>query len=324
MNKKLLICLFLTTAMFIFADEYHSYDQELVKTFPIGSGSGEMRIDLMAPSDTGPSAVAFDEKGYLYISDILNSRVLVYAPGFELEKELVDLYGVYAKQLVVSRDNYLLTYSYHFSFRIDNFQGEKKAAVYLRNSEYRNTINPVSSYIYAKDIIFGYLKDGQIISIPGAGTNSKENLKKILDNEETHALFEEGSSYDLDGLVLDDKNRLFLNGELLTRDYNIYYYYWKNRHEDVEIEQPKLDITMTAEDYLKGSVTYLGKDKDGNVYWNRSMGISVFDKNGVLLDVFLPTQLKSASYPTVHPSGDIYYLFYDEENIYLYKITRRW
>jgi hypothetical protein len=70
---------------------------------------------------------------------------------------------------------------------------------------------------------------------------------------------------------------------------------------------------------------YVGKDSDQNYYWTLDLRIiCIFNKIGELIDIFSFDITKTKKIPTIHPSGDVYFLDYDENGCYLYRIKRIW
>jgi len=52
----------------------------------------------------------------------------------------------------------------------------------------------------------------------------------------------------------------------------------------------------------------------------------VFGANGIIMDIFIPQnamEKKKTSY-AIHPSGDVYFLDYDKEGVYLYRVENVW
>ena len=76
------------------------------------------------------------------------------------------------------------------------------------------------------------------------------------------------------------------------------------------------------------SQTYIGEDNDGNKYWcipYNQDAIVILNKYGEIIDIFnYNFGIFGNMLPTVHPSGDIYLLDYDEDYHYLKMIKRVW
>jgi len=306
------------------AADYNSYEQELIMTFPVGTQIGEIGYDN--GYGRGPGALFFDEKGFFYICDGWNDKVLVYDSNYHFLKEIFNIYSSKAKQVFAIDKKYFIDYSYNFSFSVDEFDGEKLFLINLSNSEYRNEIYYYPSFIFEKNIVFIYLKNGSIICIPNPGKDNDKNMQKILDNNTTKDLFESASDYDLDDLQIDGENRLFLNGELLTRNYKVFYNYWKDKHERLKYKNRNNKNIKSPQDFLNSGfvMTYLGKDKSNNFYWDANQAILIFNKEGWLIDGFISKNMKSKSIPTIHPSGDVYFLDYDQKGVYLYRVKNVW
>ena len=75
--------------------------------------------------------------------------------------------------------------------------------------------------------------------------------------------------------------------------------------------------------------TLIGYDSEGNSYWNVITGIKPEDRAvlicsqyGEALDCFY--NRIQWSLVAVAPSGDVYFLDYDSEGVYFYKVAQQW
>jgi hypothetical protein len=129
-------------------------------------------------------------------------------------------------------------------------------------------------------------------------------------------------------VTLDNESRLFVNGELETRDYKVYISYWMENYQIADIqeyrrlkEHKKWPLNKDAY-----GMTYLGKDSNSNQYWHNSTldAILVFNEHGYCQDFFKYDNNKSKTLPAIHPSGDVHFLDYDKNGVYLLRIENVW
>ncbi len=198
-----------------------------------------------------------------------------------------------------------------------------KIAVTVRSQKKDNA--RIDSYLSSGYcVIYG---EGTLLSIPNPGPDPVENNKRNLNEGQTRALFAEPEKYGLVGLSLDEKNRLFLNRELVTRNYKTFFEYWSSENESETLIKNGDRFNYTPEFfYRKADPLYCGSDNNKNTYWASSNLIMVFGPDGFLKDMFIPEnamEKKKTSY-AVHPSGDVYFLDYDKEGVYLYRVENVW
>jgi len=313
-----IVVIFMLSNITLYSNEYNVYQQELVQIYKVGNSKGEFILDLSTPYDNGPSAISFDANGKLYIVDIVKYRLVVFYNN-KFVNEYYNLFSCKSRQLEI-REDYLISYGDQ-CISIDNIDFRKKAIVYLNESIYKDEIPNITNIIFTDDIIFLYLKNGSILSISNLGLDWEENNKKILGHNETEALFEFGEKYNLFGLTIDDKKRIFLNGELLTRNYEAFYKYW----EEINIDMKDHKFIPLKPEYSDNAI-FIGKDVNNNFYWDIGLShIYVFNKNGLVLELFKYNKKREyKTLPAIHPSGDVYFLDYDENGVYLYRVKNVW
>jgi len=178
-----------------------------------------------------------------------------------------------------------------------------------------------SDALYYKETFFCHLKSGILIAIKNPGSDVEKNNKNIIEHKQVLELFKNNKYYDL---TIDSQNRLFLNDELQTTDYWDFLAYWNEIHKQNKETQPPLDFTTKADEFDKTSTLWLGKDLRGNCYWSPNFGVTIFNKKGFMFDLFIPNMNDRRTVPALHPSGDIYFIDYDKDEVRLYRIRNTW
>jgi len=347
--RNLFVILFLIVIQYVMvAEKYHTYNLELVATLPVGEGEGELKVEY-AP-DPNPSAFAFDKNGNLYISDLMIGKLVKYNPQFKYEKEFYDGYSGGARQLFINENGEFLIYN-ATTFAVDDSNGNKKIQINLYESKYRDKISGDPSFVYYDNIVFANLSDGSIISIPEPEKDKEKNKDKILGSEKTKQYIEDKANQNkfrnfnlsISGTNGNDKqmnvqNDIIIDGNIETRDFRKYYNHIKTKKKDKsktdsksnnflsDLFSSKIDINPDTFISNNRDLHYLGKDQNKNVYWKDVDLVVIFNNEGELLDAFKFKQKKIHMLipPTIHPSGDVYYLYYDDNNVYLYRIKRVW
>ena len=337
----IIICItVLLTALY--SQSYPLYDMELIKTFNSGEGNEELKNMTNVPVG-GPTALAFDKDGFLYISDILNSRVVKYDKNIRYVQEYKDCYAAGAGQLFINDDGEFISYKEKI-ISIDTKNGDMKASVNFYDSSYKDKLPPSSTFIYKNGTVYTYLKDDSLISIPNPGIDNKLNMDKILDEKQTLEMLNKKTSNDLKTvtfdikdnskviekslIVQDIKNNKGDTLELETQNFEDFYQFHKvvNTDKSKMEETDKVYLKTLTNEYIEknlSNIIYLGKDKDNNSYW-WGAGIYVFNNTGKVIEAFKYDSKRSKVYPAIHPSGDVYFLNYDGEKNYLYRIKRVW
>jgi len=327
-NKIYFIFILLITLLNLnaFSEEYHVYLQEIIKVFQTGSNNNELKYvkqGLGSGDYPGPSAMAFDKDGLFYIADSWNNRIVIYDTKLDL-KSIINLN--IPQSMAFSRTLYIKGNKIYGNISKSHYNcitTSGKVIFSINLMDYKHYNNLDYNFEMNNDFLIVYLDDGTMISIPEPGPNVEENNIKLFGYEDTKDLFKSESKLINKGFRLDEKNRLFLNGELLTRNYKLFYNYWEEMHKSKGLDNNKIKLSF---DYSNlNDMTYLGKDKNENYYWKGGWKwIWIFDKSGFLIEMFEFNGNKSKILPTVHPSGDVYFLDYDEKGVYLYRVKNVW
>jgi len=328
--KRLFSILFIFIGSQIFADSFHKYDMKLVHTFITGTKEGEIQTMMLDPGDNGPYSFAFDQYGNIYIPDPLNSRLNKYNKNYDyLMKYDKDYSLAYAKLLYIDTPEIDFRVYFYYGFKYYNKDGEKKIHISTRGN--KNVIR--NGFFYFDNTVYIELEGNKWISVENPSVDWKENEKNILDEEITMKKLKAGKLITENGqqkmLRLDDKDRLLLDDELITKNIHTFVNYWHEKHaEDNMTGKDLVELPYTKRITDLKDLTFYGKDNYGNTYWDYGrFSILVFDKNGWLIDgIRYVEKIEGGLVPliAIHPTGDIYLLDYDWDGVYLFKIDKKW
>ena len=334
--KKTVVFLFITfiTSLLI-SNEINNYPLEVMKVFPNGSERNELTVkghnDISYP--IGPPCFSFDEKGYLYIIDYIpNERIIIYDEKFKFINETKGDFYTSEKLEIDRQGNYIC----YFTKGFIKFKSNVNIifSIDFNNSSYVLKVD-IKKSIITDNIVLIQLNDKSYISIPDPTSDYKENLKKVLNQEETieyvnKKLKQKGVPKNerismKDGLI-------FKGDKLLTRDFKTYYKYMTEKQNREGLQRPKKTNTNLDVSNYSG-LGYLGEDNDENTYWKDYGAIIVFNKNCYIIDYmgfdntmfdYDPENGMGCVFPVIHPNGDVYFLGYDFTESKLYRIKRRW
>lgn len=138
------------------------------------------------------------------------------------------------------------------------------------------------------------------------GLDEAENRSKLLDQEQTIAYVNQrwGSTGEV---RVDERGRLFVDGELVTRDFPT----WIGHRRGVSTD---------SQPY------YLGTDRFDNTYWLSGNIVNVFHPDNKRVTYFRFESREVAGHPALdHQTGDLYFLGWPSDGqIPLYRISRDW
>ena len=304
------IILLLATSVSLHAQnvEFNEYQPEQISSMQaIDRGDQLVWGDsLIGPGIGGPVGPQFTSDGSLVFWELLEDRFTITDMNLRTIRTIPAVYD--DPQYLPGLLSLLPEGRFALYFSPSNEQisvfgpdGNLESYVFLRS--------PVlDTSVYINDTYFAWDRWRNIYSVVDPGPDNEENNRNVLGTAATRALFAPGSTYETNGLSIDDANRLFLNGELVVRDYETFLDYWIEVHSEQGIEQPDIGISMNAETFRHGSPQYVGRDNDGNYYWGGGTTGIVFDENGLLIDVFAVHQVLGRDFSSfVHPTGDIYF-----------------
>jgi len=333
--RNLFVILFLIVIQYVMvAEKYHTYNLELVATLPVGEEEGMIRIDVSS-LEPGPTAFAFDREGNIYISDVLNRKLIKYDKNGKFIKEFPKTFSSNAQQLFINENGDIITYfESSFGFACEDSNGNKKFVIDLTSFLNEKERSYKFNLIYQNNTAYIKLRDGKYIAIKNPEIDSKKNKEKLMSHEmllksQTSNNGQNQSIVNGKQITIDEKDRLIMDGELLDRDYDSFIGFHKEKKKNIKdsnrniIDKKKIDLPFDVSE--SRSMTYIGTDKDKNVYWRGTARLLfIFDKEGELLDVFKYDDKKSYVIPTIDYDGNIYTMNYDDKGVYIYRIKRVW
>ena len=299
----------------LFAIEYNQYDMNVVKEYEASQSNLDiepLRVNFHHnnPEPSGPMIYFKNET--LVIADQNANRTISLTDDYTFDKK----YNFsFSNEKIHQMNDYILGFD-----QFDGIHVSYNWNLIVRVSfDYIEVLRYSQSAFYHSNILFVHDENGKLWSIKNPGLDDSKNRKNLLNEDKTLDLFKNG---DIDGLTIDSEKRLFLNGELQTLDYAVFYKYYKGLHPEGKLSL-KLDTQVTDE--ASSSMRYIGKDNEGNYYWRLGQKhMSIFNYQGFLIEIFKYDRKKVSTTPAVSPPGDIYFMHHGEEKVTLYKIDRQW
>lgn len=302
----------------------------LLKEIYIGDKDGEIGFFSTPSTDKGGGreifckGLGFDFDNNIYFADLANERYLVYNYDLDFFKKIQTKFsgGVQLKFLT---NDLIFRYSNSREFSIvDINKKELLARVYLDEHGEYNFSRTKDNFIYYNNTVFHWTNNGEIVSFVNPGL---EENKSFTPPEETRKNIKKKK---YKGLKIDDQDRLFLNGKLLTRNYFHFTTYWADKHKSMISPSNVIDYDYMPTEFTSGPI-YCGEDNDGNTYWTYSIfDYLIFNKDGWLIDIIeweRDKEYDSYNYPaTIQRYGDIYIiaLNYKQKKYELIMLPRTW
>lgn len=337
----LLVTIFIFSNL-LFSDEISKYPIEEVKTFANGTGDNELKIVKYPDGMSLPNGAicfAFDNEENVYINDYYNTRILVLDKKYNfVEKYQIEATGNYF-DVIYNKKRIALSLRGISVYQINGEETIKIMGISFYGSKYETKVRILNSIIL-DNIVLIQLQDKTYISIPDPTPDYKENLKKVLNQEETieyvnKKLKQKGIPKN-ERISMKD-NMIYKGNELLTKDFEQFYQHKKEQRIKKGLPlHRESNITEIPDNFYSGgdTVYYLGMDTSGNTYWkNTNSYIAILSPSGYSLDYFKydwtmfdadPENGMGCYFPEVHPNGDLYFLGYDFTESKLYRIKRRW
>ena len=307
--------------------DYPVYPWTVVHRFPPGSG-GDALGRYIAPSMaeyTGPTSLSRAPGGDWQIMDPWNRRLNEYDRNFNLTASIVfprqPLGGEYRFFAGGTRMICALT--------PDSWAGYTREGELFFACGYTHQLFPrnvARSFWYHNGIIFFHDIENRLVSITEPSTDPAVNRASFRTTEQTRALFLPDSGFDLEGLTIDEQDRLFLDGELATLDYPTFLGYWQGVHQAAGNSAALELLAGWPSVVCPDRTGFVGRDADGNWYWNDNIAMLVFTPAGELLEFFVFPEEKITTRPAVSPEGDVYVMHYtySYSDVEIYRVTRRW
>jgi len=146
-----------------------------------------------------------------------------------------------------------------------------------------------------------------------------------LDANKTRELFRDEPQLVSSGLAIDDKDRLFLDGQLVTHDFPTFVGYFRNKNGNLKKSGLAANLQLDPNNIGADGIYYLGQDIVGNWYWGDNTGAFVFSRDGVLIDYFFVDWGKyRTGKPLVTENGNLYFLCYGTNKITLALVENVW
>ncbi|MFW6363328.1 MAG: hypothetical protein ACOC0D_05735, partial [Spirochaeta sp.] len=292
--------LFMFVSIYVTAQSYSEFPMELISRIPNGRGEGQLKYEIQPGSGnmSGPNSLFFNGE-IPVVADTLNARFVELDSQFNWSRALstggIAPHGFFRE---THEDNWVsLGNNVSMGFA---FNQEQLFMVGGRNDD-PYLVPTLRDVVYHNEILFIRNGDGDLVHIPNPQISTRSNQEIVQGTDQTRVLFDSDSDWDPQGLTIDENDRLFLNGELATLDYQTFYEYWEEYHAgDIE----KLtDIGMRIS--TNATMRYMGRDSDGNHYWaHYHIGVAIFSPEGKLFYRLRYNDSNVSTIPAVSPEGD--------------------
>jgi len=337
--KKILFLLYI---IFLFNinswGQINAYEHELIKTFPIGNGDGEIGFNSKAVEGAGrvaPLSFSISNKLDFYLGDIVNKRIVVFNQNLEYKREINwKSAGRISKKMIITDDNDIIVYlPYSGLFIIDENDNIKEINYNL--PDYNELSN--NNYFYFDSYIFYYDINKKLKASDKSNKKYEEaELKSILKNLDSKAInkswkniVKEQKAVDNVEEFINQENIHMIGNRILDvhyRQHKKYYDFMKKNIITIEEDDNKSIELPRAYDII-----FINYDSDDNSYWYYEIEgekdiIIIHNRFGQLIDAFYTE--KYALY-NVAPNGDVYVFVKNKEEVQksngykLYKVTRR-
>lgn len=240
----------------------------------------------MGPDGVSGNGIVFREDGIGYIFQ--TDQGLLYSYNTITKKITylfkLDLAGYEGINSATS--DYILFTGGFGSSDSYSYSGKKIFSIRLSNDV---THIRTEGFFYHANILFFIDDKNKLYSILSPSMDQETNEANFRDPEQTIKLFEPGSGIDLQGLTMDEKGQLFLNG---------LKYYW-----------PGTVVGKYKYQILDNDNVYISDGEKKIRIYTKTDNSSEFDES-----------------TAIHPSGDIYFLKYNKntDKHILYRIENTW
>lgn len=172
------------------------------------------------------------------------------------------------------------------------------------------------SLVLVEGDVFIWDNDGKVYCFEDVFENGL-NRSNILDADEARELINTDPRFR--EYELDEKDRLFRGGILVSRDYRQFLRYFA---ETVDYNDRKANRYLPF--HSEQSSDFVGRDQDGNWYWRVLNEIIVFSSSGYVLDRFEYGSPSRFTLPVVSPRGDVFFAHKVEGTIVVQHISPQW
>jgi hypothetical protein len=304
--KRIPICIFLSFFVFgIHAQNINQKSFELVMSYQSGAQIENLGIGDSGPLGVPSGPIMGQSIHGLLIFDILNNRLVMLNEAYRFE-QVVNLRMEFdiTPYTFNSPSEFLLATTLQGFAIFNSESGETQELWIAHFPEFRD----YRSFAYYDDVLFVHDAELNLWSIPEPVMDQAENRAKLLNERQTREYVNErwGATGELQ---VDDEGRLFIDGQLVTRDLPT----WLGERGITTDFEPR----------------YIGTDRTGTTYWVTLQHLFISMKP--VQTAAIPSRYDASlvsGYPTVeYQTGDIYFLGRPVDNntsIPLYRIPNDW
>ncbi len=306
MKKVLYLIMLLSVFQCINSQDSSVYPLECVGLYPINTPPLFFSVNFIQDYPQGPTGICFDRNGNIYISDAINDRLIVLSSN---NKEITQSKNVYSNfQNRIDTDGTNIYSRHEYFFYVDE-KFQKKIQIRLVDDNWNVILNGDEfTFLYMGGDVYFHNNYQEYFVIKNPGNDWRQNnmkIKKIDNSEKNNNEFKK-----IDKSMISISYFLFINHSMIEF-IDFLEYRSDSRHRYPPINN------------VSSGIYGLGSDENHNIYWYSSVTREVYVfRNGFVLDNV--NSLGKITFPAVHPSGDIYFLDYDDKAVYLYRIKNVW
>lgn len=286
MNKSIFFFVFLFLLTNYCVSQSDNYLSQKVKEFQNKKQQGFLFYNKNTQGETATGNIlVFDETGMMIIHQFDMNLIYFFNKDFSSTESILELEPPVQAGLT-SAVNDLLFFTIGDDVTYMHYKGE----ILFRLNPYAIVKGLMfSSFFYHANILFFVDDDYKLYSILSPSMDQEKNAANYRNPEQTKKLFAQGSGVDLQGLTMDDKGQLSLNGI----PFNIRLQYF-------------------------GKYGYYILDQNNVSLWDGHTQTMVSTKTASENEIGEST--------AIHPSGDIYFLKYNKttDKHILYRIENTW
>lgn len=273
------------------------------------------------------------------LCDLNRNRIIYINELYEIESEIE------LKDIPTAVDEYLNYYENGIHiFELTNGKVFFQNSTYVWDSEgnrlsviddFQNsqTLEQINESFRIYDRVFFKMRSGEFWSFGFHDLN--KNRISLLKDSPTRSLFSQGSTWPHPGLELDSRNRLIVNGDILTRNWQIFLEWIIEKYGRISVGPQAYGETLFRvsgghtviannslkyQDLRQSQFFYNGTDAAGNTLWDHRY---VFSPTGTLLMV-LPRTGRTILSSSLGPNGDYYTLEDGGSFLILSKLENTW